>query len=74
MSRIAEKPTRRYRVQFSMSKQAWNKYMEAENLAAKMRLVIDYRTDFEKWFVKLIDNIINELQEKKAASEEVADE
>lgn len=68
MSRIAERPTRRYRAQFSMSKQTWNTYMEAANLAAELGMVIDYRADFERWFLKLLDTVIKELQEKKAAA------
>lgn len=75
MSRIAERPSRRYRVQFSMTRETWARYMDAENLARELGVVIDYRTDFERWFIKLLDTIVKELQAKKAASpKEAADE
>ena len=37
----------------------------AATLAAAMGQVIDYRNDFERWFPKLLDAVIKELEEKK---------
>lgn len=68
MSRITEKPTRRYRVQFTISKEAWSRYMTVETLAAELGQVIDYRTDFERWFLKLLDAVEKELETKKTAT------
>jgi hypothetical protein len=58
-----------------MTRETWGAYMDAENLARELGLVIDYRADFERWFIRLLDTVTKELQAKKgASSQEVAGE
>jgi uncharacterized membrane protein YgaE (UPF0421/DUF939 family) len=69
MSRFVEKKSRRYRTQFSMSKRLWERQQEAVALAAELGITVNLALDFEKWFSKLVEQVIDDLTKEKVKQE-----
>jgi len=63
MATISEKNTRRYRVQFSMSRSLYQQYEATMERANKLNVVIDFGRDFEKWFSNQLEQVARELQQ-----------
>jgi len=63
MATISEKNTRRYRVQFSMSRALYQAYEANMDLANRLKVTIDFTRDFEKWFAVQLDQVARELQQ-----------
>lgn len=61
MARIRQKEARRYRVQFTMSKQLWDKYQRNLKLAEELRAEIDFAQDFETWFARQNEQVEHDL-------------
>jgi len=68
MASITEKNTRRYRVQFTMSRSLFQLYEANMARAANLHLIIDFSRDFEKWFSGQMEQVTRELQQLEAAS------
>lgn len=69
MATIVEKNTRRYRVQFTMSRPLHQSYEGALERARKLGLVIDFSRDFEKWFANQLEQVSRELQQLEDESQ-----
>jgi hypothetical protein len=63
MAVISEKNTRRYRVQFTMSRTLHQAYEASLERASSLNVVIDFSRDFEKWFSNQLEQVARELQQ-----------
>lgn len=74
MSKYIEKKGRRYRTQFTMSRQLWERHQEALLLAAELGITVSVAEDFEKWFSKLVEQIHTDLGKKKSELKPLAED
>lgn len=63
MAVITEKNTRRYRVQFTISRAIHQTYEASLERARKLGVVIDFTRDFEKFFANQLEQVARELQQ-----------
>ena len=68
MARICEKNFRRFRIQFTMRRDLYERYETAVTRAAALRLLIDFNQDFEAWF----DQQLQQVDAICAAGKQVA--
>jgi hypothetical protein len=68
MASITEKNSRRYRVQFTMSRSLYQVYEANMERAANLHVVIDFSKDFEKWFSGQMEQVSKELQQLESES------
>lgn len=66
MATISEKNTRRYRVQFTITRTLHQAYESNLNRAKNLHVVIDFTRDFEKWFSNQLEQVSRELQQLDA--------
>jgi len=66
MSKFIEKKGRRYRTQFTMSRQLWERHQRALLLAAEQNMTVSVADDFERWFSKLVEQVHADLGKKKS--------
>ncbi len=71
MAKITNKSTRRYRMQFTMSRESFELYQALLCRASELGLVVDFATDFESWFAGQLDQVRHELQTHENTSVEV---
>lgn len=71
MATILEKNTRRFRVQFSMSRALYGDYQQCLHLAEELKVTIDFSRDFERWFSVQLEQANRELRRLKGEQEEV---
>lgn len=71
MATIVEKNTRRFRVQFSMSRSLFDNYQQCLLLAEELKVTIDFSRDFEKWFSVQLEQANRELRSLRGQQEEV---
>jgi multidrug efflux pump subunit AcrA (membrane-fusion protein) len=63
MAIITEKNTRRYRVQFTLSRALYQSYEASLEHARKLGVVIDFMRDFSKFFAAQLEQVTKELQQ-----------
>jgi hypothetical protein len=61
MARITEKNGRRFRVQFTMRRELYERYETCLTRAASLRLLVDFSQDFEDWFGRQLQQVQEEL-------------
>ena len=61
MARISEKNFRRFRIQFTMRRELYERYETAVTRAAALRLLLDFNQDFEAWFDQQLQQVEQEL-------------
>lgn len=61
MATLTEKVSRRYRVQFTISKQLHCTYTEYLKIADELKLTIDFGRDFDRWFAGQLEQVRRQL-------------
>lgn len=61
MARLTEKNHRRFRIQFSMRRELYERYEASLTRAASLRLLIDFNQDFEDWLSHQLQQVQQEL-------------
>lgn len=69
MASITQKNNRRYRVQFTMSRELYETYQALLERASEQRVVIDFSHDFEEWFSNQLEQVSRELAKLEAQSQ-----
>lgn len=61
MATIVEKSSRRNRIQFSVGDELYLKYEANQDRAKRLRAILDYSKDFEKWLATQVEHASSEL-------------
>ncbi|HEY4744943.1 MAG TPA: hypothetical protein VIH45_09820 [Desulfuromonadaceae bacterium] len=66
MATISLKRKKRYRVQITISQACWERYSVNLQLAQSLGAEIDYSREFEAWFNRQNDQVLQELEKMRA--------
>ena len=61
MAQVKRRPQRRRRVQFTLNDELGERYAVCRQRAKKLRLEINFRSDFEVWFAEQLQGIERQL-------------
>ena len=65
MAVIVDKKKRRFRMQFSISREQHGLHQQCLQRAEKMGLIIDFSNDFERWLKTQLEQVNRELLQRE---------
>jgi hypothetical protein len=69
MPKIRHKNDRRYRIQFTLSRDLYQSYQALQERANRLHVIINYGEDFESWFGAQLEKAGQELQRLESKSQ-----
>lgn len=65
MAKIRPKSGKRYRVQITVNKDVWETYNSNQQIAAQLKVEIDYSSEFSSWLSRQNEQVAQELEKLK---------
>lgn len=65
MAKIRPKNGKRYRVQITVTREVWEAYDCNQQIAAQLKVEIDYSAEFSNWLAKQNEQVAQELEKLK---------